>query len=68
MLNEAIVFQKNEGGSHVGTDSKVIGQKFDGSSVLSFLWIKIVEAFFLSDGTLPESQTTRIVSVRKERR
>ena len=39
-----------------GTDSKVIGLKLEGSSVVSLLWINIVDAFFHSDGTLPDTQ------------
>jgi len=51
-----------------GTDSNVIGLEFAGSSVGPLLWISIIAAFFHSRGTLPESQLTWMISVRKDRR
>ena len=63
-----IEFRKHEVNIFKGTDSNVIGLKFAVSSVEPFLWISIVAAFFHSRGTLPESQITRMISVRKDRR
>ena len=63
-----IEFRKHDVNIFKGTDSNVIGLKFAGSSVEPFLWISIVAAFFHSGGTLPESQITRMISVRKDRR
>ena len=42
--------------SFSGTDWRVIGLKFEGSSVSPFLCISIVQAFFHSDGTCPDNQ------------
>ena len=50
--------------SFKGTDSRVLGQKFEGSLESSLLWMRIVAAFFHSLGTIPEIQTFRMVSVR----
>ena len=51
-----------------GTDSKVIGLKFAGSSQLPFLWIRIVVAFFQTSGILPHCQTFSDTSVKYDRR
>ena len=51
-----------------GTDCRVIGLKFEGSSVSPCLCINIVQAFFHSEGTCPDNQIKRIKSVKKERR
>ena len=63
-----IEFRKHDVDIFKGTDSNVFGLKFAGSSVGPFLWISIVAAYFHSGGTLPESQITRTISVRKDRR
>ena len=75
MFNKSILFQGlnitfriHDVNIFNGTDSNVIGLKFAGSSVELFLWIGIVADFFHSGGTLPESQITRMISVRKDRR
>ena len=47
-----------------GTDSRVIGMKFEELSLEPFLCIKMVHAFFHSEGTRPDSQTMRIISVK----
>ena len=39
-----------------GTNSSVIGLKLAGSSVLPFLWTKIVQAFLHSCGIVPDFQ------------
>ena len=39
-----------------GTDRRVIGLKFEGSSVSPCLCINILQAFFHSDGTCPDNQ------------
>ena len=39
-----------------GVISKVIGLKFEGSSLLPFLCTRIVQAFFYSCGILPDLQ------------
>ena len=49
------------------TDCSVIGLKLDGSFVSPFLWIKMVQAFFHSEGTKPEDQTILISSVKKNK-
>ena len=46
-----------------GTDWRVIGLKFEGSSVSPFLCIKTVQAFFHSDGKYPDNQIKRIKPV-----
>ena len=51
-----------------GTDWRVTGLKFEGSSVSPFLCINIVQAVFHSDGTSLDKQIKRIKSVKKERR
>ena len=51
-----------------GTNWRVIGLKFEGSSVSPLLCINIVQVFFHSDGTCPDNQIKRIKSVKKERR
>ena len=60
--------RKQEANIFSGTDSSVMGLKLDGSSTLSFLWIKIVHAFFHSFGISPESHITRKISVSLLRR
>ena len=50
------------------TDSREIGLKLEGSSVLPFLWMRIVQAFFHSEGIEPVSQMMRIISVNRERK
>lgn len=47
-----------------GTDYNVIGWKLAGLLLSSFLWIKIVQACFQSDGTDPEDQNVRINSAK----
>ena len=42
----------------------VIGRKLDGELVSPFLWIKIVQAFFHSEGMVPDSHTACIRSVK----
>ena len=42
----------------------MIGLKFAGSSLEPFLCTKIVHAFLHSEGTRPDSQTMRIISVK----
>ena len=45
--------------------SSVIGRKLDGELLASpFLWIRIVQAFFHSEGMVPDSHTGRIRSVK----
>ena len=53
---EYIAFRRQDVNTFKGMDSSVIGQKFEGSLVLPFLWIKMVHAFFHSVGRFPDSQ------------
>ena len=46
--------RKQEVNIFKGTVSKVMGLKFAGSSLLPFLWTKIVQAFFHSCGIFPD--------------
>ena len=50
------------------TDCNVIGLKLAGSFVSPFLWIKMVQAFFHSEGIQPEDQMFLISSSKTERR
>ena len=50
------------------TDCNVIGLKLDGLFVSPFLWIKMVQAFFYSEGMQPEDQTVFISSIKTEQR
>ena len=50
------------------TDSREIGLKLEGSSVLPFLWMRIVQAFFHVEGIEPILQMMRIISVKRERK
>jgi hypothetical protein len=55
---EYIAFRRQDVNTFNGIDSSVMGRKFVGSSVLPFLCINIVQAFFHSFGTVPDSQTS----------
>ena len=44
--------------------SRVMGRKLDGILSSPFLWISIVQAFFHSEGMVPDSHTARIMSVK----
>ena len=59
-----IEFRMQEVNTLSGIISRVIGRKFEGELVSSFLCIRIVHAFFHSSGIVPESQTARNNSVR----
>ena len=61
---EKIESRRHEVRTLRGTDSRVIGLKLAGSLLMPFLCIRTVQAFFHSDGTRPDSQTMRIISVR----
>ena len=50
------------------TDSREIGLKLEGSLELPFLWIRIVQAFFDTEGTEPVCQMMRMISVRRMRK
>ena len=65
---EKIESRKHEGNIYNGTVSKVIGLKFEGSSLLPFLWTRIVQAFFYSCGILPDLQTLHKILVNTVRR
>ena len=52
-----IEFRMQEVNTLSGMVSRVIGRKFEGELVSSFLCIRIVHAFFHSSGIAPESQT-----------
>ena len=57
-------FLRQEVKTFKGTDSKVIGRKFAGSLVAPVLCTRMVHAFFQWQGTSPDNQTARIISVR----
>ena len=61
---EQIESRRHEVKTLRGTDSRVIGLKLAGSSLVPFLCTRTVQAFFHPDGTRPDSQTMRIISVR----
>ena len=50
------------------TDCSVNGLKLAGSFVSPFLWIKVVQAFFHSEGIQTEDQMFLIISIKTERR
>ena len=61
--------RKQEVNIFKGTVSKVMGLKFAGSSLLPFLWTKIVQAFFHSCGIFPDVQMMRkilVITVRRK--
>ena len=52
-----------------GTESSLIGLDFAGSSVLPFLWTKIVHAFLQSCGIIPDFHMLhkiRVITVRRK--
>ena len=53
-------FPKLDVNTFNGTDSRMMGQKFHGSFVVSFLCTSTVHALFHADGTVPEDQTVEI--------
>ena len=63
MRKEKIESREQEVNILNGTVSKVIGLKFGGSSLLHFLWTKIVQAFFHFCGILPDLQTIHKILV-----
>jgi hypothetical protein len=58
---ECIAFRRQDVNTFNGMDSSVMGRKFDGSSVLPFLCINIVQAFFHSFGTVPKAKLHELV-------
>ena len=65
---EKIESPKHEVNIFNGTVSKVVGLKFEGSSLLPFLWTRIVQAFFHSCRILPDLQTLHKILVNTVRR
>ena len=52
---EYTAFRRQDVNTFKGTDSSVMGRKFEGSLLLPFLWISMVHALFYSVGTVPGS-------------
>ncbi len=61
---EYIALRKQEVNTFNGMVSSVMGLKLEGILVSSFLWISIVQAFFHSEGMVPDTHTARIRSVK----
>ena len=64
LRKEKIESSRHEVKTLRGTESSVIGRKFAGSSLVPFLCTRTVQAFFHSEGTRPDSQIMRIISVK----
>ena len=62
--NEYIALRRQEVNTFNGIVSSVMGWNLDRVLVLPFLWINIVQAFFYSEGMVPDSHTARIRSVQ----